>query len=115
MLHPVEHRVQIAVVLREEPGSLLVQEIFIEQGADRADVDDVAGERVVDGLAGKDVDLGMVAAPHHLSSPVWEISRVNRTHRVHMMQRSMLSWIRSDTSLRGLTVRSSTKRCTACP
>ena len=54
------------VVLREEPGPLLVQEIFVEQGADRAEVDDVAGQRVVDRLAGKDVDLGMVAAPHHL-------------------------------------------------
>ena len=49
------------------------------------------------------------------SSPVWVISRVNRTHRVHMMQRSWLSWIVVETSLRGLTSRSSTKRWVAWP
>ena len=43
-----------------------MQEVFVEQGPDRAKVDDVAGERVVDRLAGEDVDLGMIAAPHHL-------------------------------------------------
>ena len=66
MLQPVEQRVQIAVVLREEPDPLLVQEVLVEQGPDRAEVDDVAGQRVVDRLAGEDVDLGVIAAPHHL-------------------------------------------------
>ncbi len=62
MLQPVEQRVQIGVVLGEEPGPLLVEEVLVEQGADGAEVDDVAGQRVVDRVAGEDVDLGVVAA-----------------------------------------------------
>ncbi len=50
------------VVLGEEPDALLVEEILVEQSADRAEVDDVTRERVVDGLAGEDIDLGVVAA-----------------------------------------------------
>ena len=104
------------VVLGEEPDALLVQEVLVQQRPDRADVDDVTGQRVgVQGMAREDVDLGMVTPRITSSSPVWVISRVNRTHRVHMMQRSWLSWIRSETSLRGLTSRSSTNRWLAWP
>ena len=47
-------------------AALLVQEVFVEKRTHRANVDDVAGERVVDRLARKDVDLGVIASSHHL-------------------------------------------------
>ncbi len=43
-----------------------MKKILVEQRADRADVDDVARERVIKRISGKDVDLGVVAATHHL-------------------------------------------------
>ena len=43
-----------------------MQEVLVEQGSDRAEVDNVARQGVVDRFAGKDVDLGMTAAAHHL-------------------------------------------------
>src|SRR5437660_46488 len=46
----------------EEPDALLVQEVLAAQGADRTQIDDVAGQLVVARLAGEDVDLGVVAA-----------------------------------------------------
>ncbi len=66
MLQPVEQRVQTEFMLGEEPEALLVEEVLVEQGADGAEIDDVAGEGVVAGLAGEDVDLGVAAASHHL-------------------------------------------------
>lgn len=50
----------------EEPGTLLVEEVLVEQGTDRAEIHDVAGERVVNRVSGEDVDLGVVASPHDL-------------------------------------------------
>ena len=41
---------------------MLVEEILAAQGPDRAEIDDVAGQLVVERLAGEDVDLGVVAA-----------------------------------------------------
>ena len=107
---------QMASCFERNQSPLLVEEVLVEQGADGAEVDDVAGEGVVDRLAGEDVDLGVVAARITCSSPVWVISRVNRTQRVHMMHRSWLSWIacRRRPCL-GLTIRSSTKRWLAWP
>ena len=48
--------------LLEQPDALLEEEILVEQRPDRAEVDDVAGEFVVERLAGEDVDLFLVPA-----------------------------------------------------
>ena len=40
-------------MFREEPDALLVEEIFVEQGTDRTNVDDVPGERIFQRIAGK--------------------------------------------------------------
>ena len=54
-------------MLGQKPDPLPVQEVPIEQRPDRADVHHIAGQRIaVQGVAGKDVDLGMVAPAHHL-------------------------------------------------
>ena len=53
------------LVAREEPDALLVKEVVVQERADRAKIDDVAGERVVERVAGKDVDLRVAAATHH--------------------------------------------------
>src|SRR5439155_25688446 len=45
----------------EEPDPLLVEEILAAQCADRTEIDHVASQLVVQGLARKDVDLGMIA------------------------------------------------------
>ena len=92
MLHPVEHSGQTLFCVLQKPDALLVKELLAAQGPDRADVDDVAGQLVVDRFAGEDVDLGVMAAAGRLcNSAVPEISRVKRTQREHRMQRSVNS------------------------
>ena len=49
------------IVLRKEPGPLFVQEIFVEQGTYRAEVDNISGKRIVEGLPREDVDLRVIA------------------------------------------------------
>src|SRR5438132_13978935 len=44
------------------PDALLVQEILAAEGADRTEIDDVAGQLVLQRVTGEDVDLGPVAA-----------------------------------------------------
>src|SRR5204862_3916838 len=46
----------------QQPDALLEEEILVEQGADGAEIDDVAGEFVVQRFAGEDADLLLVAA-----------------------------------------------------
>jgi len=46
----------------EEPDALGEEEILVEERADGAEIDDVAGELVVEGQAREDVDLVLVAA-----------------------------------------------------
>ena len=46
----------------QPPDALLVEEVLAAQGADRAEVDDVARELVVARVAGEDVDLFVRAA-----------------------------------------------------
>src|SRR5207237_201086 len=46
----------------EIPDPLFVEEVLAAQRPDRTEVDDVAGELVVERFAGEDVDLGMMAA-----------------------------------------------------
>ena len=60
MLQPVVQSAQTLCVLLQEPDALLVEEVLAAQRADRAQIDDVAGQLVVERLAGKDVDLGVV-------------------------------------------------------
>ena len=45
-----------------EPDTLLVEEVLVAERAHRAEVDDVAGEFVVERMAGEDVDLLLRAA-----------------------------------------------------
>ena len=59
---PVEQPVQTPAMLLQEPDPLLVEEVLVAQRADRAEVDDVAGQLVVQRMAGKDVDLVVAAA-----------------------------------------------------
>ncbi len=92
MLQPVLQSGQTLFWFLEEPHALLVEKVLAAQGADRAEIDDVAGQLVVDRLAGEDVDLGMMAAVDHLQlGACRQISRVKRTQREHMMQRSVNS------------------------
>src|SRR5205085_863519 len=51
-----------AVFRLEVPDAVLVQEVLAAQGPDRAQVHNVAGQLVVEGLAGEDVDFRVVAA-----------------------------------------------------
>ena len=44
------------------PDALLVEKILAAQRADRAEIDDIAGQLVVERIAGENVDLGMMAA-----------------------------------------------------
>src|SRR5262249_39323340 len=50
----------------EKPHALLVQEVFAAQRADGTKVDDIAGQLVIDRLARKDVDLGVMPAADDL-------------------------------------------------
>jgi hypothetical protein len=45
---------------------LFVEEILVEQRPNRAEVNHVASQRIIDRHARKDIDLGMVPACHHL-------------------------------------------------
>ena len=65
MLHPVCTREQTPFDLLQVPDALLVEEVLAAQRADRAEIDDVAGELVLQRPAGKDVDLLVVAAAGH--------------------------------------------------
>jgi len=100
MLHPVAQAVQSPSCF-ERTDALLVEEVLVEQGADRAEVDHVAGERVIDRVAGKTSISAWLPRRITSSSPVWVISRVNRNAAGAHDARSWLSWIRSETSLRG--------------
>src|SRR5262249_26973900 len=51
-----------ALLLLEEADPLRIEEVLVAQGADGAQIDDVAGELVVARLAGENVDLRVVAA-----------------------------------------------------
>src|SRR5262249_46728900 len=51
-----------ALGLVQKPDALLVEEFLVRQRTDGAQVDDISGERIVDRVAGKNVDLGMMAA-----------------------------------------------------
>ena len=62
MLQPVEQSGQTLFCGLQVPDALLVEEILAAQGADGAEIDDVAGQLVVERLAGEDVDLGVIAA-----------------------------------------------------
>ena len=55
-----------AVRILEVPDALLVKEVLAAQGADRADIHDIAGQLVVARLAGEDIDFRMVAAVNDL-------------------------------------------------
>src|SRR5262249_6180916 len=44
------------------PDALLVEEVLAAQRADRAEIDDVGGQLVIERIAGEDVNLGMMAA-----------------------------------------------------
>jgi hypothetical protein len=55
-----------AALRLEEPDALFVQEILVCQGADRAQIDDVARQRIVDWIAREDVDLAVMPAIGHL-------------------------------------------------
>ena len=60
MLQPVLQSGQTLFGILEEPDALLVKKILAAQGADRAEIDDVAGQLVVQRLAREDVDLGVM-------------------------------------------------------
>src|SRR6187431_1763178 len=62
------------------------------------------------GLPGKIEISSLLPLPSTNSSDVPETSRVNRTHRVHMMQRSLYSSTFSPTSFFGFLTLSSSKR-----
>ena len=62
MLQPVLQSGQTLFCVLQVPDALLVEEVLAAQRADRAEVDDVAGQLVLQRLAGEDVDLGVVAA-----------------------------------------------------
>ena len=49
----------------QEPDPLLVEEVLVAKGSDRTEVDDVAGEFVIEGEAGEDRDLLLGAAVDH--------------------------------------------------
>ena len=49
----------------QEPDALLVEEVLVAKGSNRTEVDDVAGEFVVEGEAGEDRDLLLGAAVDH--------------------------------------------------
>src|SRR5262249_36523485 len=51
-----------ALLILQVPDPLLVEEILAAQGSDRTQIDHVAGQFIVTGFAGKDVDFRMVAA-----------------------------------------------------
>src|SRR6202011_1260000 len=51
-----------ALLRFQVPDALLVEEVLAAEGADGAQIDDVAGQLVVQWLAGEDVDLGVAAA-----------------------------------------------------
>ena len=53
-------------MLREEPDALLVQEILIEQAPTGQMSTTLPASGLSTGLAGKDIDLGMIAPSHHL-------------------------------------------------
>ena len=59
---PVEQPVQTPGVLLHEPDALLVQKVLVAQRPDRAQIDHVARQLVVQRIAGEDVDLFVAAA-----------------------------------------------------
>ena len=91
---PVEQLAQTLSWLLHEPDPLLVEKILVAQRPDRAQIDHIArqfvGQRKF-GLArvvAKDVDLFVAPRLMTISSLVPLISRVNRTQRLHITQRS---------------------------
>ena len=62
MLQPVAQREQTPFGVLQVPDALLVEEVLAAERADRAEIDDVAGQLVFQRLAGEDVDLRVMAA-----------------------------------------------------
>ena len=115
MLQPVEQRVQIASCFERNQARCLWRKSLSSRAPTGQRSTTLPASGLSTGWPGKMSISAWLPRRITWSSPVWVISRVNRTHRVHMMHRSWLSWIRSETSLRGLTVRSSTNRWIAWP
>ncbi len=75
-------------VLLEEPHTLLVQKILVPQGAHRAQVDDIARQFVIQGKPARTSISSWLPRLMTINSLVPLISRVKRTQRVHITQRS---------------------------
>src|SRR5436190_19490403 len=73
-----------AVRVLEIPDTLLVKEVLAAQGANGADVNNVAGQLVVARLAGKDIDLRMIAAVNDLQfGRATDLAREANAARTH--------------------------------
>ena len=89
MLQPRLHPGQIEGRAAQKPDAAFKAEIPIRQGADRADIGDIAGIGIGKFNARENTSISL-RCPRSMtpSSEVLEISRVKRTQRVHRMHRS---------------------------
>jgi hypothetical protein len=89
--------------LGQEPHALLEQELLVEQRAHRAQVDHVAGQRVVERLAREDVDhLAVAAAVDHQLVGAGHLAREAHAARAHDASVAVEEDARPDVLLRVL-------------
>ena len=89
--------------LGQEPHALLEEELLVEERAHRADVGDVAGERIVERLPGEDVDhLAVAAAVHHQLVGAGHLAGEADAARAHDAAVAVEQDVRADVLLRVL-------------